>query len=349
MIRAKTKEVKIGNITIGGNSPIVIQSMLSLPSTDIPGNIAQAKALEAAGCKIIRVAVPDSGAFALVSELKKNTRMPVVADIHFDYRLAIGAVDAGADKIRINPGNIGGRENVAKVAERCKAAGVPIRIGVNSGSVEKDLLERFGGPTPQALAESISRHVKLLEAEEFYDIVLAVKSSDVVSMVEATKLISERYDYPLHIGVTEAGTPKNGIIKSAVGIGSLLTCGIGDTVRVSLTGDPVPEIDAAYRIIKASGRSPGGVNVVSCPTCGRTRIDLARLADKVEKALEHTDRDITVAVMGCAVNGPGEAREADIGIAGGNGEALLFKKGVPIKKIPESEILDVLLEEINNM
>ena len=343
-----TRTVKIGSVTIGGGASIAVQSMLNRPASDVPGNVRQARALEAAGCDIIRVAVPDRASVRLVEQIRSAVRIPLVADIHFDYRIALDCVAAGIDKIRINPGNIGDDAHVRAVADACAAAGVPIRIGVNSGSLEKQILAKSGAPTPQALVDSALYHARLLERFDFNNIVISIKSSNVPSMIAAYRLAAAQMDYPLHLGVTEAGTRRMGIIKSAVGIGSLLCDGIGDTIRVSLTDDPIEEVRAARDILKAVGKGTG-VEIVSCPTCGRTQIDLIALAERVEKALADCNKPIKVAVMGCAVNGPGEAREADIGIAGGNGEALLFKKGVPYGKYPEEQILDVLLEEIGRM
>ncbi|MEY8438495.1 flavodoxin-dependent (E)-4-hydroxy-3-methylbut-2-enyl-diphosphate synthase [Anaerotruncus colihominis] len=343
-----TRTVQIGSVTIGGDAPIAVQSMLNVPASDIAGNIRQARALEAAGCDIIRVAVPDRVSVRLVEEIRNVVRIPLVADIHFDYRIALDCVAAGVDKVRINPGNIGGDAHVRAVAHACAAAGVPIRIGVNSGSLEKQILAKYGAPTPQALVDSALYHARLLERFDFNNIVISIKSSNVPTMIAAYRLAAAQMDYPLHLGVTEAGTRRMGIIKSAAGIGSLLCDGIGDTIRVSLTDDPIEEVRAARDILKAVGKGTG-VEIISCPTCGRTQIDLIALAGRVEKALADCDKPIKVAVMGCAVNGPGEAREADIGIAGGNGEALLFKKGVPAGKYPEEQILDVLLEEIGRM
>ncbi|MBE6905678.1 MAG: flavodoxin-dependent (E)-4-hydroxy-3-methylbut-2-enyl-diphosphate synthase [Ruminococcaceae bacterium] len=344
-----SRTVKVGNRTIGGGAPVTVQSMLNIPAEDLEGSVRQAKALEAAGCEIIRAAVPDLNAVRLIPTLKQAIKVPVVADIHFDYRIALECVAAGVDKIRINPGNIGDDSRVKQVADACRTAGIPIRIGVNSGSVEKQILAKYGSPTPQALVDSALYHVRLLEKYDFWDIVISMKSSNVPDMIAAYRLAAQQTDYPLHLGVTEAGTSRMGLIKSAVGIGSLLCDGIGDTIRVSLTADPVEEVYAARDILKAIGRPGCGVQIISCPTCGRTKIDLIPLADKVEKALSGCRKDLKVAVMGCIVNGPGEAREADIGIAGGNGEALLFKKGIVVGKYPESEILKILLHEIETM
>jgi len=319
--------------------------MLSVPSTDIPGSVAQAKQLEAAGCEILRAAIPNMEAIPLIEAIKKEVNIPLVADIHFDYRLALEAAAAGIDKIRINPGNIGDDDRVKQVANACRSRGIPIRIGVNSGSVEKHILAKFGSPTPEALVESALYHISLLEKWDFFDIAVSLKSSDVRNTITAYRLAAERCPYPLHLGVTESGTERMGIVKSAVGIGSLLCDGIGDTIRVSLTADPVKEITAAKDILRAVGLGKGP-KLISCPTCGRTRIDLIRLANQVEERLKNVDTPITVAVMGCVVNGPGEAREADIGIAGGEGEALLFRKGEILRKVPENRIVDELMEEI---
>lgn len=341
------KPVKMKNITLDGKH-IYVQSMLSVPSYDIEGNVKQAVRLEQAGCEIIRVSVPDKKALELIPAIKKEVNIPLVADIHFDYRLAIESAERGIDKIRINPGNIGDTERVKAVADICKKMGIPIRIGVNSGSLEKELLEKYGSPTAEALVESALGHEKLLENCDFDDIVISIKSSNVNTMIKAYRLLAEQCSYPLHLGVTEAGTAHMGLIKSAVGIGSLLCDGIGETIRVSLTADPVEEVYAAKDILKAIDRG-SGPRLISCPTCGRTRIDLIGLARRVEEEISRIDKDITVAVMGCAVNGPGEAREADIGIAGGDGCALLFSKGEILRKIPEDRILEELLAEIEKI
>lgn len=344
-----SREVKVGNRVLGGDNPVLIQSMISVPSTDIEGSVSQAVRLEKAGCEILRAAIPDEKAVELIPAIKDKIGIPLVADIHFDYRLALMAAEAGIDKIRINPGNIGDDDRVRQVVEACGERGISIRVGVNSGSLQKDILEKYGSPTPEALCESAMRHVGLLEKFGFYDTVISIKSSTVKNMIEATRLVSQRCDYPLHIGVTEAGTERMGIIKNAIGIGSLLIDGIGSTVRVSLTADPEKEIEAAKDILKACGVRKFGPNIVSCPTCGRTRISLIDLASKVENALSGCDKEITVAVMGCIVNGPGEAREADIGVAGGEGCGLIFKKGEILRKVPEDEIVEALLEEINRL
>ena len=338
----KTKKVFAGGVAIGGGAPVTVQSMLNIPAHDIAGNVEQAKALEKAGCDIIRISVPDKESVKTLAALKSNISIPVVADIHFDYRLALESVAAGADKIRINPGNIGADDRVKAVANACKAAGVPIRIGVNSGSLEKNILAKYGSPTPDAMVESGLYHISLLEKFDFDDIVLSLKSSTVATMYNA-------YVLALHLGVTEAGTAANGTVKSAAGIGGLLLRGIGDTIRVSLTDDPVREVETGKRLLKALGLRTGGVKFVSCPTCGRTKIDLIKIANEAEKRLENCEKNITVAIMGCVVNGPGEAREADIGIAGGVGCGVLFKNGEIIKKVPESALLDELLAEIEKL
>lgn len=341
------RKVKVGKLVLG-DEKIIIQSMLNTPADDIPASVAQARALEQAGCEIIRAAVPREENAALISALKSAVSVPIVADIHFDHKIALRCVEAGVDKIRINPGNIGSAQKVREVADACRASGIPIRIGVNSGSLEKELLEKYGAPVPEALVESALRHASLLENCGFEDIVISIKSSDVKLMIAAYRLLAAKVDYPLHLGVTEAGTERMGLVKSAVGIGSLLCDGIGDTIRVSLTADPVQEVFAARDILRACGMGTG-VQIVSCPTCGRTKIDLISLAHRVEKALSGVDKPIKVAVMGCAVNGPGEAREADIGIAGGIREALLFKKGQLLRKVPEDRIVDELIKEIERM
>ncbi len=343
------KEVKIGNIAIGGDNPIAIQSMISIPSTDIEKSVKQAVELEKAGCEILRAAIPDMDAVRLIPAIKEKLSIPLVADIHFDYRLALAAVNEGVDKIRINPGNIGSEERTRQVVEACGNNGVAIRVGVNGGSLDKRLLEKYGSPTAEALAESAMEHVAILEKYGFKDTVISIKSSNVKTMINACRLVSERCDYPLHLGVTEAGTEHMGIIKNAIGIGGLLVDGIGSTVRVTLTADPVREIYAARDILKAAGVRDFGVNIVSCPTCGRTRINLIKLANEVEEALKGCNKPLTVAVMGCAVNGPGEAKEADIGVAGGDKCGLIFKKGEILRKVPENEILPALLEEIGRM
>lgn len=341
------KPVKVGDCLLDGKH-IYIQSMLNRRSDDIAGSVEQALALEQAGCEIVRAAIPDMDAVRLVGALKEKLRIPLVADIHFDYRLAIEAAAAGVDKIRINPGNIGDMDRVRQVVEACKARQIPIRIGVNSGSLEKELLAKYGAPTPEALVESALEHVAILNQFDFDDIVISIKSSDVPTMIRAYRLAAQKCPYPLHLGVTEAGTERMGLIKSAIGIGALLADDIGETIRVSLTDDPIKEIAAARDILKGVGKRKG-VQIVSCPTCGRTRIDLVKAAKEVEAAVANLDKDIKIAVMGCIVNGPGEAREADIGVAGGDGCAVIFKKDQCLRKIPESEIVPELLKEIEKL
>ncbi|HZJ78034.1 MAG TPA: flavodoxin-dependent (E)-4-hydroxy-3-methylbut-2-enyl-diphosphate synthase [Clostridia bacterium] len=345
MQRRMSKKLKVGNAYIGGDAPITVQSMLSVPAENIDGSIKQAVELEAAGCQIIRAAVPSISDVGLILALKNKINVPIVADIHFDYRIALECVGAGVDKIRINPGNIGAQDRIKAVANACKSKNIPIRVGVNSGSVEKDILAKFGGPSAEALAESAMYHVSLLEKFDFDDIIISIKSSDVETMIKAYKIAAEKCDYPLHLGVTEAGTYKIGLIKSSVGIGSLLLDGVGDTIRVSLTDDPVKEVEVGYDILRALNVIDG-VQIVSCPTCGRTKIDLMALVKEVENRLKDCNKNIKVAVMGCAVNGPGEAREADIGIAGGDGCALIFKKGEVLRKVPEDRVLEELIKEI---
>lgn len=347
--RKKTRVVKIGNVLVGGNNPVAIQSMCNTKTSDAEATVKQILALEKEGCEIIRVAVPDMAAAEAISEIKKQIHIPLVADIHFDYRLALKAIEKGVDKLRINPGNIGGEDRVKAVVEAAKAKNIPIRIGVNSGSLEKDILEKYGTVTPEGLVESAMRHVRILEKLDFRDIVISIKASNVPFSLKAYSLLSEEVDYPLHVGITESGTEWSGTIKSSVGIGAILAMGIGDTIRVSLTGDPLEEVRVAKAILKDMGLRKFGIEFVSCPTCGRTCIDLIGLAKKVEEKCRNINKDIKVAVMGCAVNGPGEAREADIGIAGGNGYGLIFKKGEILKRLPESELLDTLMEEIEKL
>lgn len=341
------KPVKVGDFFLDGRH-IYIQSMLNIHSDDIEGNVKQAVKLEKAGCEIIRAAIPGMNAVKLIPAIKNAVKIPLVADIHFDYRLAVESAAAGVDKIRINPGNIGSMDRIKSVVDACKSKNIPIRIGVNSGSLEKELLAKYGSPTPEALVESAMNHAALLERFGFDNIVISIKSSDVKKMIESYRLVAEKCSYPLHLGVTEAGTERMGLIKSAIGIGSLLCDGIGETIRVSLTDEPIKEITAAKDILKCINKR-GGVKIVSCPTCGRTRIDLISTAKKVEEALADSDKDITVAVMGCIVNGPGEAREADIGIAGGEGCAVIFRKDGTQRKIKEEDIVSELLAEVNNL
>ncbi|MBR6790355.1 MAG: flavodoxin-dependent (E)-4-hydroxy-3-methylbut-2-enyl-diphosphate synthase [Oscillospiraceae bacterium] len=348
-MKRQVTPVKLKDLTFGSGK-VYIQSMLSVPSTDIAGSVRQAVELEKAGCEILRIAVPDKEAVALIPAIKEKISIPLVADIHFDHKLALESLAAGIDKIRINPGNIGSEENVKKVADACRLKGVPIRIGVNSGSVEKEILAKYGSPTPEALVESGLYQAKLLEKYDFDQIVISLKSSDVRTMVAAYRLLAERCSYPLHLGVTEAGTERMGVIKSSIGIGSLLLDGIGDTIRVSLTTpDLTREVAAAKDILRSIGLYDGIPELVSCPTCGRTRIDLVKLASEVEKQLENIRADIKVAVMGCVVNGPGEAKEADIGVAGGKGCGVLFKKGEILRTVPEDQIVDELMKEIHKM
>lgn len=344
-----TKTVNVGGIKLGGGNRIAVQSMLNTPSYDIESSVAQAIALEKAGCDIIRAAIPDKQAVALIPALKEAVKTPIVADIHFDYRLALEAAAAGVDKIRINPGNIGDEDRVKEVVAACKLRGIPIRIGVNSGSVEKSILAKYGSATAEALVESAMFHASLLEKFDFDDIVISIKSSDVPTMYEAYVKAAETINYPLHLGVTEAGTERRGIINSAAGIGGLLLRGIGDTIRVSLTDEPIKEVYAAKDILNAVGLGNGGVKLVSCPTCGRTRIDLISIAKKAEEMLRDCNKDITVAVMGCVVNGPGEASAADIGIAGGDGCGIIFKKGEILRKVSEDKLLEELMAEIEKL
>ena len=349
MERRMTKKVKVGNIFIGGDAPVSVQSMLNKPAHDFEASVKQAVELEKAGCQVIRGAIPDMDAVGLIPALKEAVSVPIVADIHFDYRLAIEAVAAGVDKVRINPGNIGSDDRVKAVVDACRSKNIPIRIGVNSGSVEKEILAKYGAPTPEAMAESAMYHASLLEKFDFDDIVISIKSSNVENMIKAYETVAERCSYPLHLGVTEAGTARMGLIKSSAGIGSLLMHGIGDTIRVSLTDDPVNEVYAGHDILKALGLKSDSVQIVSCPTCGRTKIDLISVANEVENALRDCTKKIKVAVMGCVVNGPGEAREADIGIAGGDGCAMLFRKGEILRKIDEKDIVKELLAEIEKL
>ncbi len=343
------RQVIVGGVRIGGNAPISIQSMANTDTRDVKATVSQIHRLEDAGCEIIRVAVPDMQAAEAFAEIKKAIHIPLVADIHFDYRLALEVIKGGADKVRINPGNIGSSENVKAVADACRERSIPIRIGVNGGSLEKNLLEKYGGPTSDALVESALGHVKILEDLDFGDIIVSIKVSDVPTMLEAYRKFDKISDIPLHIGVTESGTLKSGIIKSSAGLGALLADNIGDTMRVSLTADPVEEVYLAKDILRVMGKRESGAMLVSCPTCGRTKIDLISLAEKVEKLIADIKEPIKVAVMGCAVNGPGEAREADIGVAGGVGEGLIFKKGVVLRKVPEDKLLSELKMEIDKL
>ena len=341
-----TRQIQVGNVKIGGGAPVVIQSMLNTKTTDVAASLQQIRQLQTAGCQIVRLAVPNMESARTFADICKESELPLVADIHFDYKLAIAAAEGGASKIRINPGNIGGEDRVQAVVDVCKEKHIPIRIGVNGGSLDKRLLEEYGHPTAEALVESAFQHLELLEKYGFYDSCVSMKSSTVPTMVAAARLFRSKCDYPLHIGVTETGPVRQGLIKSAMGIGSLLLDGIGDTIRVSLTDDPVEEVYAAKDILKAAGLRKEGVNIISCPTCGRTRIDLISLVNQVDEALKDCKKPITVAVMGCIVNGPGEAREADIGIAGGDGWGTIFEKGEQVEKLPYEELLPTLLKRI---
>lgn len=349
MKRRETRKIKVGNVFIGGDAPVVIQSMTNTDTRDAKKTLDQIKLLYNAGCEVIRCAVPDMEAAESIKEIVSKSPIPIVADIHFDYRLALKAMENGINALRINPGNIGSIDRIKAVVNMAKEKNIPIRIGVNSGSLEKDILEKYKTVNAQGLVESALRHVKILEDLDFHDIVISIKSSNVSMMIDAYRLVSEKCNYPLHLGVTESGTPFKGTIKSSIGIGTLLSEGIGDTLRVSLTSDPVEEIKVAREILRALDLRKGGVEFVSCPTCGRTAINLIEIANEVEKRLEGIKKDIKVAVMGCVVNGPGEAREADIGIAGGKGEGIIFKKGQIIKKVKESELVDELMKEIQSI
>ena len=344
-----TRQIFVGGVPIGGGAPVTIQSMTNTRTDDVAATVAQIRRLAAAGCQIVRVAVPDLAAAKAVGAIREQIDIPLVVDIHFDYKLALECVAAGCDKVRINPGNIGGEDRVRQVADACRQKGIPIRIGVNGGSLEKPILAKYGGVTPEALVESAFGHIRLLEKFDFTDICVSLKSSSVPVTMAAYRLMSDKSDYPLHLGVTETGTPRMGILKSAVGIGGLLALGIGDTMRVSLSADPVEEVYAARDILKAAGVRKDGPELVACPTCGRTRIDLIGLANEVEERLKSVDKPITVAVMGCAVNGPGEASAADVGIAGGVGEGLLFRKGEIVKKVPQEPLVDELFALIEEL
>jgi (E)-4-hydroxy-3-methylbut-2-enyl-diphosphate synthase len=349
IVRKKTRQIAVGPVKIGGNAPVAVQSMCNADTRDAEATLAQIRRLEEAGCELARLAVPDEEAAQALAQIRKGTAMPLIADIHFDYRLALRSVEQGVDGLRINPGNIGGKEKVGEVVRACKDRGIPIRIGVNAGSLEKHLLEKYGHPAPEAMVESAFGHIRILEDLNYTEIKVSLKASDVLTTVAAYRLFSEKSDYPLHIGISEAGTLFSGTIKSSVGLGILLSEGIGDTVRVSLTADPVEEVRAAYEILKSLRLRQRGVNIISCPTCGRTEIDIIGLAREVEQRLAHIKEPVTVAVMGCVVNGPGEAREADVGIAGGKGVGLLFKHGEVLKKFPEAELADVLVKEVEEI
>ncbi len=344
-----TRKIRVGGVPLGGGAPVTIQSMCNTRTDDVAATVAQIRRLEAAGCEIVRVAVPDMAAARAVGKIRESISIPLVVDIHFDYKLALECVAAGCDKVRINPGNIGGEDRVKAVAHACREKGIPIRIGVNGGSLEKRLLAKYGGVTPQALVESAFDHIALLHKFDFEDICVSLKSSSVATTMAAYRLMSEQSDYPLHLGVTETGTPRMGVLKSAVGIGGLLAMGIGDTMRISLSADPVEEVYAARDILKAAGVRREGAELISCPTCGRTRIDLISLAQEVERRLQGVDKPITVAVMGCVVNGPGEASAADVGIAGGDGEGLLFRRGEIVKKVSQDQLVDELFALIDQL
>jgi len=348
MQRKLTKKVLLGNLPVGGGSPVTVQSMTNTDTRDIDATVGQIHRLQQAGCEIVRVAVPDEAAAKALAEIKQQIAIPLVADIHFDYRLALSAVEAGVDKLRINPGNIGSRERIEAVVKAASERKIPIRIGVNSGSLEKELLQKYGWPTAEAMVESALRHVSLLEKLGFEEIVISLKSSDVPVTIRAYELISEKVNYPLHVGITEAGTLKAGAIRSAVGIGTVLAQGIGDTIRVSLTSDPIEEVEVGFEILKCLGLRQRGPTVISCPTCGRAQIDVIRLTEEVERRVRNIEEPLKIAVMGCVVNGPGEAREADFGIAGGKGEGLIFRQGKVIKKVKENQLVDALLKEIES-
>ncbi|MCP4686633.1 MAG: flavodoxin-dependent (E)-4-hydroxy-3-methylbut-2-enyl-diphosphate synthase [Desulfobacterales bacterium] len=347
--RKKTRQISVGGVKVGGSAPVSVQSMTNTPTDDVAATVEQIRRLEAAGCEIVRVAVPDMEAAEAISAIKKEIRVPLIADIHFDHRLAIASIRAGADGLRVNPGNIGGPRKVKAVAKAAKAAGAPIRIGVNAGSLEKELLEKYGGASAEAMVESALRHVEMLEAVDFRDIKVSLKASDVSRTVEAYRLLSAQSDLPLHVGVTEAGGLYAGTVKSSLGIGMLLADGVGDTIRVSLTRDPVEEVRVAYEILRALEIRERGPEIISCPTCGRCSIDLFEIAETVERALLYHPEPVKVAIMGCIVNGPGEAKEADVGIAGAKGKGILFKKGKVVKKVPEDKLVEVLLEEIDRL
>lgn len=349
MNRKKTRKIQVGNIAIGGDAPITVQSMTNTDTRDVEATVNQIHRLEEAGCDIIRCTVPDKQAADALPEIISRIHIPLTADIHFDYRLALKSIRNGAAKLRINPGNIGSKDRVKAVVQAARDKGIPIRIGVNSGSLQRDILQQYGGVCPEALVDSALRHVEILEELNFYDIAISVKSSDVREMIESYRLLSKKVDYPLHIGVTESGTPRKGTIKSSVGIGALLSEGIGDTIRVSLTGDPVEEILVGREILKALGIVKEGIELISCPTCGRTQLNLLRIAQEVEERLSYVKKHIKIAVMGCAVNGPGEARRADIGIAGGNGEGLIFRRGEIIRKVREEDLVKELMKEVDQI
>lgn len=348
-MRRSSKTINIGKIKIGGNNPIAVQSMVNVPSYDVEKSILQAMELKKAGCEILRIAIPNMEAVKLIEKIKSSIDIPLVADIHFNYKLALEAISAGVDKIRINPGNIGDENKIKEIANACSLNKIPIRVGVNSGSIEKHILEKHGAPSAEAMAESALYNVFLLEKYNFNDIIISIKASDIYRTVEANRIVASRCDYPLHLGVTESGTEKSGIIKSSIGIGSLLLDGIGDTIRVSLTASPVKEIEAGFEILKSLELRKSGIRFTSCPTCGRTRINLIKIAEEVENRLKDYPTDLKVAIMGCVVNGPGEAKDADIGITGADGMGIIFKKGEIIKKVPEENLVEELVKEIKSM
>ncbi|MEK6680360.1 MAG: flavodoxin-dependent (E)-4-hydroxy-3-methylbut-2-enyl-diphosphate synthase [Nitrospirota bacterium] len=347
--RKKTRQIRVGSVPVGGNAPISVQSMTNTDTRDVDATVSQIKRLEDAGCEIIRAAVPDKTAAEALSAIKKQIRIPLIADIHFDHRLALKAIEQGVDGLRINPGNIGDKKKIEAVVSACKDKGIPIRIGVNAGSLEKDLLKKYGHPTPAAMVESAMRHIRILEDRKFFDIKVSLKASSVINTIEAYRLISKKVDYPLHIGISEAGPLFSGTIKSAVGLGILLSEGIGDTIRISLTADPVKEVEVAYEILKSLGLRKRGINIISCPTCGRLEIDVIKLTSEVEQRLSHIKEPIDVSVLGCVVNGIGEGREADIGIAGGRGIGIVFKHGKVMKKVKEKDLADLLVTEVKEM
>ncbi|KJR97664.1 MAG: 4-hydroxy-3-methylbut-2-en-1-yl diphosphate synthase [Peptococcaceae bacterium BRH_c4a] len=349
MHRSRTRPLMVGSVRVGGGSPVSVQSMTNTDTRDAVSTVAQINGLAAAGCEIVRVAVPDREAALALKAIKRQNSLPLIADIHFDYRLALMALESGVDGLRINPGNIGGRDKVQAVVEACRDRKIPVRIGVNAGSLERELLEKYGGPSAGAMVESALGHIQILEDLNYREIKVSLKASDVPMMIEAYSLMAEKSDYPLHVGVTESGTLRSGTVKSAVGIGALLSMGIGDTIRVSLTGDPVHEVRLGYEILKTLGLRRRGVEFISCPTCGRTQIDIISIANRVEELLDGLEVPIKVAVMGCAVNGPGEARHADVGIAGGKGEGLVFRKGQVVRKVPEDRLVDELMKEISDL
>jgi len=349
MHRSRTRPLMVGSVRVGGGSPVSVQSMTNTDTRDTASTVAQINGLAAAGCEIVRVAVPDREAALALKAIKRQISLPLIADIHFDYRLALMALESGVDGLRINPGNIGGRDKVQAVVEACRDRKIPVRIGVNAGSLERELLEKYGGPCAGAMVESALGHIQILEELNYREIKVSLKASDVPMMIESYRLMAEKSDYPMHVGVTESGTLRSGTVKSAVGIGALLSMGLGDTIRVSLTGDPVHEVRLGYEILKTLGLRRRGVEFISCPTCGRTQIDIISIANRVEELLDGLEVPLKVAVMGCAVNGPGEARHADVGIAGGKGEGLVFRKGQVVRKVPEDRLVDELMKEISDL